>query len=123
MLGALWAQLQHPRRRAAAVAAGILVAALSFSLLTAAITTSTAEVRGTVVRNLRPAYDILVRPPGSATALETSKDVVRDNYLSGIFGGITLRQYAEVMKVPGVQLCGTHRDDRVHSGEHYAAPT
>ncbi len=104
MLGALWSQLKHRRRRAAAVAAGILVAAVSFSLLTAATTTSTAEVRGTVARNLRPAYDILVRPPGSGSALETSKDIVRDNYLSGIFGGITLQQYAEVTKVPGVQL-------------------
>src|ERR1039457_5117138 len=104
MLRALWSQLLHRRGRAAAVAAGILVASVSFSLLTAATTTSTAQVRGTVARNLRPAYDILVRPPGSTTALEASKGLVRDNYLSGIFGGITLQQYAQIQKIPGVQL-------------------
>jgi putative ABC transport system permease protein len=104
MLRALWSQLLHRRGRAAAVAAGILVASVSFSLLTAATTTSTAQVQGTVARNLRPAYDILVRPPGSTTALEASKGLVRDNYLSGIFGGITLQQYAQIQKISGVQL-------------------
>ena len=104
MLRALLSQIQHRRGRAAAVAAGILVASVSFSLLTAATTTSTADVVGTVARNLRPAYDILVRPPGSTTALEASEGLVRDNYLSGIFGGITLQQYAQVKKIPGVQL-------------------
>ena len=104
MMRALGSQLLHRRGRAAAVAAGILVASVSFSLLTAATTTSTAQVQGTVARNLRPAYDILVRPPGSTTALEASKDLVRDNYLSGIFGGITLQQYAQIQKIPGVQV-------------------
>ncbi len=104
MLRALWSQLVHRRGRAAAVAAGILVASVSFSLLTAATTTSTAQVQGTVARNLRPAYDILVRPPGSTTPLEASKGLVRDNYLSGIFGGITFQQYAQIQKMSGVQL-------------------
>jgi len=104
MFRALWSQLLHRRGRAAAVAAGILVASVSFSLLTAATTTSTAQVQGTVARNLRPAYDILVLPPGSTTPLEASKGLVRDNYLSGIFGGITLQQYAQIQKIPGVQL-------------------
>jgi putative ABC transport system permease protein len=104
VLRALWSQLLHRRGRAAAVAAGILVASVSFSLLTAATTTSTAQVRGTVARNLRPAYDILVRPPDSTSALEASKGLVRDNYLSGIFGGITLHHYAQIQKISGVQL-------------------
>jgi putative ABC transport system permease protein len=104
MFRSLWSQLQHRRGRAAAAAAGILVASVSFSLLTAATTASTAQVQGTVARNLRPAYDILVRPPGSTTALERTQSLVRDNYLSGIFGGITLKQYAQVKRIPGVQL-------------------
>lgn len=104
MLRALWSQLRHRRGRAAAIATGILVASVSFSLLTAATTTSTAEVEGTVARNLRPAYDILVRPPGSITALEASKGLVQANYLSGIFGGITLQQYAQLKRIRGVEL-------------------
>src|ERR1039458_2466187 len=104
MMRALWSQLLHRRGRAAAVAAGILVASVSFSLLTAATTTSTAQVQGPAAPHPRPAYDILVRPPGSTTALEASKGLVQDNYLSGIFGGITLQQYAQIQKIPGVQL-------------------
>src|ERR1035437_6408487 len=97
-------QIRHRPGRAAALAAGILVAAVSFSLLTAATATQTAQVTGTVQRNLRPAYDILVRPKGSETALEKSQDLVRDNYLSGIFGGITMAQYQKIKKIPGVEI-------------------
>lgn len=97
-------QIRHRPGRAAALAAGILVAAVSFSLLTAATNTQTAQVTGTVQQNLRPAYDILVRPKGSETALEQSQALVRDNYLSGIFGGITMAQYQTIKKIPGVEI-------------------
>ena len=30
--------------------------------------------------------------------------MVRDNYLSGLFGGISLAQYEEVRGIPGVQV-------------------
>ena len=92
-------QIRHRPGRAAALAAGILVAAVSFSLLTAATNTQTAQVTGTIQHNLRPAYDILVRPKGSETALEKSQDLVRDNYLSGIFGGITMAQYQKIKNI------------------------
>ena len=100
----IWDQLVHRRGRAAALMAGLLVAAVSFSLLTAATNTQSAQVTGSVQQNLRPAYDILVRPRGSDTALEKSQDLVRDNYLSGIFGGITMAQYQTIKKIPGVEI-------------------
>jgi len=84
--------------------AGILAAAVSFSLLTAASNTQTAQVTGTVQKNLRAAYDILVRPEGSETAVEKSQGLVEDNYLSGIFGGITMAQYQAIKKIPGVEI-------------------
>jgi len=100
----IWEQLIHRRGRAAALVAGILVAAVSFSLLTAATNVQTAQVTGTVQKNLRPAYDILVRPAASRTALESQQGLVRDNYLSGIFGGITMAQYQEIKDIPGVEI-------------------
>ncbi|MGH2873692.1 MAG: FtsX-like permease family protein, partial [Solirubrobacteraceae bacterium] len=33
-----------------------------------------------------------------------SEGLVRDNYLSGIFGGITIAQYREISRMPGVQV-------------------
>ena len=45
-----------------------------------------------------------MRPKGSFTPLERSDGLVRDNYLSGIYGGITLRQYATIRRIPGVEV-------------------
>jgi ABC-type lipoprotein release transport system permease subunit len=97
-------QTRHRSGRAAAMVAGILVAAVSFSLLTAATNTQAAQVTGTVQKNLRPAYDILARPKGSETSLEQSQGLVEDNYLSGIFGGITMAQYQAIKRIPGVEI-------------------
>src|ERR1017187_512298 len=67
-------QIRHRPGRAAALAAGILVAAVSFSLVNA------------------------------AHATPKRQDLVRDNYLSGIFGGITMAQYQKIKKIPGVEI-------------------
>lgn len=66
----LGAQLRHRAWRLLALFAGVLVSAASFTILTGAVRASQAEVSGTVRHTFRSAYDILVRPPGSATALE-----------------------------------------------------
>jgi len=97
-------ELRHRPVRTAALASGILVAAVSFVLLASAAKTSELRVRGSVARNFRGAYDVLVRPRGSFTPLERSEGLVRDNYLSGIYGGITLRQYRTIERIPGVEV-------------------
>jgi putative ABC transport system permease protein len=100
----LWSQLRHRRGRAAALGLAILVAAASFTLLTASARTSTIQVRHTLTRNFRGAYDILVRPRDSYTPLEREQGLVRDNYLSGIYGGITRKQYIAIRRIPGVEV-------------------
>jgi putative ABC transport system permease protein len=100
----IWSQVLHRRTRAATLGLGILVAAVSFTLLTAAVTTSALELKGTIAENWRAAYDILVRPQNSYTTLERSRGLVRPNYLSGIFGGITLKQWHSILRVPGVEV-------------------
>jgi len=100
----IWSQLLHRRSRTATLGVGILVAAVGFTLLTSAVETGQLKVVGTVSRSFRPAYDILVRPPGSFTPLELEQGLVQQNYLSGIFGGITLRQWRTILKIPGVEV-------------------
>lgn len=100
----LRSQLAHRPGRMLALAMGILVASVSFTLLTSAAHTSELRVRGTVARNFRPAYDILVRPQDSFTSLEEEKGLVQANYLGGIFGGITFGQYHEIRRIPGVEV-------------------
>jgi hypothetical protein len=100
----LASQLRFRAARAVTLGAGILVAAVSFTLLTSAATTSRLEVQRTVSRNFRGAYDILVRPPGSYAPLERDESLVRQNYLGGIFGGISRRQYDAVRRIPDVEV-------------------
>ena len=100
----VWSQFRFRRGRAAALALAVIVAAVSFTLLTAAATTSSLDIRGTVQSNYRAAYDVLVRPPGSAQPLEKSQRLVRPNFLSGVFGGISLEQYEAIKSIPRVEV-------------------
>jgi putative ABC transport system permease protein len=97
-------QLRHRPARAITLAVGILVAAVSFSLLTAATGTASLETRGVVSSHFRTGYDILVRPPDSFTPLEREQGLVASNFASGIFGGISFRQWHEIQAIPGVQV-------------------
>lgn len=104
MLRMLASQLRSRPGRSAALAIGIAVAAVAFMLLTASTSTSALRVRGTITRNYRAAYDVLVRPRGAATPLERRQGLIRNNYLSGIYGGITFDQYRDIAGLPGVEV-------------------
>ena len=104
LLGMIVSQLRRRRSRALALGAGTIVAATSFTLLTTAVSTSQARTVGVVQDNVRSAYDVLVRPKGSETQLEQSRDLVQANFLSGIYGGISLGQYQAIKKMAGVQI-------------------
>jgi putative ABC transport system permease protein len=61
----------------------MMLAATAFAVLTAASRTSQLRTVGTVSARFVPAYDILVRPRGARTRLETQTDTVQPNFLSG----------------------------------------
>lgn len=103
MIAMIFSQLWRRRSRALALAAGILVAATSFTLLTSTVTTSQARTTGIVEDSSRSAYDILVRPAGSQSAVERDRGLVEPNFLSGIFGGITLDQYRRIKSLSGIE--------------------
>jgi hypothetical protein len=73
----LWGRLRHQVGRTAALMLGIAVATASFVVLTGAARTTQLRTVGAVGHNYRSAYDILVRPKGSTTALERSRSLVR----------------------------------------------
>lgn len=100
----LWSQFRYRRGRSAALGLAILVAAASFTLLTASASTSSLHVHGTLKSSFRPAYDVLVRPADSPTPLERSEGLVRPNFLSGVYHGITLAQWHEIERIPGVAV-------------------
>jgi putative ABC transport system permease protein len=100
----LWSQLRFRRSRAAALATAVFVAAVGFTLLTGSAQTSQLRLRGSLKSTFRPAYDILVRPSASETALERREGLVRPNFLSGIYGGISLEQWHQIERMRGVAV-------------------
>ena len=99
-----WSQVRFRPARTLALVIGVLVAAAAFTVLTAASRTVQARTVGTVAANFRPAYDILVRPKGARTALESKTGTVQPDFLSGIYGGITMAQWHQIERIPGVQV-------------------
>jgi putative ABC transport system permease protein len=99
-----WSQLRFRPARLIALLVGMLVATTAFTVLTAASRTAQLRTTGTVSAHFVPAYEILVRPRGSRTALETRTGTVQPDFLSGIFGGISMAQYRQIEQVPGVSV-------------------
>jgi putative ABC transport system permease protein len=99
-----WSQLRFRSVRLVALLAGMLLATTAFTVLTAASRTAQLRTVGTVSAHFVPAYDILVRPKGARTALESQTGTVQPNFLSGLYGGITMAQYRQIASIPGVQV-------------------
>jgi putative ABC transport system permease protein len=100
----IWSGVRFSRGRAIALGAGLMVAAVGFSLLTAAVDVGTAKITGVVSSNWRGAYDILVLPAASGRSALTPGHPVQANYLSTGAGGITLAQYQAVSRLPGIEV-------------------
>jgi putative ABC transport system permease protein len=93
------------RRTATLLAGGgLLTATLGFMILASTSETTQATLTGDINRAWSAPYDLLVRPPGSATPLESADGLVRPNYLGGLPGGITLAQVAAIREVAGVSV-------------------
>lgn len=99
-----WCQLRFRTGRALALLTGILVAATAFTVLTAAARTTQARTVGAVNANFQPAYDILVRPTGTQSSVESATGTVQPDFLSGIYGGITMAQWHAIQQIAGVQV-------------------
>ena len=103
MIRLVWRGVRFARGRAVALAAGMLAAAVAFSLLTASVEVSAADVKGVVGANFRGEYDLLVLPRGSVQT-GAGKHLVQVNYLSASTSGITMSQYATIARLPGVAV-------------------
>jgi putative ABC transport system permease protein len=104
----LWRFVAHQLRagwaRAVVLGIGLLVAAVGFSVLSSESVSSAITVHGTLNSNFQPAYDILVRPPGTRTALESKDRLVNPDFLSDLYGGITLGQWHKILHMKGVSV-------------------
>jgi putative ABC transport system permease protein len=101
-----FAVLSLRRRRATALSCVIALvsATLGFAFVTTAATGAHATLSRDLQRTWDTPYDLLVRPPGSASELEVTLGLVRPNFLGGIHGGITEEQLAAIRAIPGVEI-------------------
>jgi putative ABC transport system permease protein len=73
-------------------------------VLTATSRTQRLDARGTVAKSFRGSYDVLVRPRGSRTALERRTGQLQPNFVSALWGGITIAQWRRIQRLPGVEV-------------------
>jgi putative ABC transport system permease protein len=98
------AQLRNDRPRSITMLAAIAVATAAFTVLTGAADTARVVANQKVASTGPSAYDILVRPRGTQTAVERESGEVRPDFLDGVFGGISMQQYRTIRKIPGVDV-------------------
>jgi ABC-type lipoprotein release transport system permease subunit len=85
----------------------VLLGALSVAccvVLFGATATSRLEVYESAEQEFRLAYDILVRNPLAVSDTEIATNSVPPNFLSGVYGGITLDEWETISEIAGVEI-------------------
>jgi putative ABC transport system permease protein len=99
-----WSQLRFRAARSLALLLGLVFAVTAFTVLTAASRTAQLRTTRAVSAHFAAAYQILVRPKGARSRLEAQTGTVQPNFLSGIYGGISLAQDRTIESTPGVAV-------------------
>jgi len=104
MIAHLWKSINRRGIRSLLLLLVILIVSAAFGLLLSAAQTSKVTVDQDLAKYWRTTYDILVRPPGSKSAVEEAYDLVEPNHISGIWGGITFEQFNRIKDIPGIEV-------------------
>lgn len=103
MIRFIWQNWWRHKERFILLLVGALIVSSGLSYLVGMSQTN----RGTVVNDLEKrwtaSYDIVVRPVGSRSITE-NKHLLEPDYLSGLFGGISLNQWHTIQKIQGVSV-------------------
>jgi hypothetical protein len=102
MVGLAIAQLRFRPGRSVALLVVLVITVACFALEGSSAKTEQVSVQGRLLATSRAAYDLLVRPAGSVTEAERKGHLVSSTAMSGIDGGITLKQWHEIEDIPGV---------------------
>ncbi len=100
----VWHELRRRLGRSLAMGFAVLVAAAGFTVLTSSSDASKLATTGTVQKNSLTSYDVLVRPKGARTPQETTGRLIQPGFLSGIYGGISMGQWQQVLHLSGVSV-------------------
>ena len=82
---------------------GALIISAGLSLMFNLTDSSQGTVEQTLQKKWSSAYDIVVRPKGSQMSTESSK-LLEPNYLNGINGGISFKQYQQIKQMNEIDI-------------------
>ncbi len=82
----------------------IIIATSSALIFYQLSATSLVTANKAILDYWRTSYDILVRPKGSHSAIETQYNLVEPNYQNNIKGAISFAQYEAIKTIPGVDV-------------------
>ncbi|HUY24237.1 MAG TPA: FtsX-like permease family protein, partial [Candidatus Saccharimonadales bacterium] len=83
---------------------GLILAALAYVSLVGTASGTTTVLTGDIGKAWNTPYDLLVRPAGEISKLESTKGLVSPNFISSISGGITEAQLKSILHIRGVSV-------------------
>lgn len=102
MLRLIWKTWRRHKERLLLLLVGALIISTGLSYLLGLSETNKGTIVDTLRKNWKAQYHILVRPPGSRGETE-SEGLLSPNYLSGISGGISLKQWQTIKNISDVE--------------------
>lgn len=103
MFSLAWALIRGNLKYAITYILTLTIAIPTLFILITTTDTETRTIIHTINNNWRGTYDILVRPPGSQTPQEQNQNLLRTNFLTTTYGGITLEQLNTIRQIPEIQ--------------------
>ncbi|MGC2206993.1 MAG: FtsX-like permease family protein [Candidatus Dormiibacterota bacterium] len=97
-------ELRGQWRLTALLSFGLILAALAYVSLVGTASGTTTVLTGDIGKAWNTPYDLLVRPAGDVSKLESTKGLVSPNFISSISGGISEAQLASIRRIKNVTV-------------------
>ncbi|MBB2483354.1 DUF4352 domain-containing protein [Bacillus sp. APMAM] len=103
MLRFIWQNWWRHKERFILLLIGALIISSGLSYLVGLSETNKGTIVDTLQKRWSASYDIVVRPHGSRSVTE-EKHLLEPNYLSGLSGGISMKQYEKIKALTDVEV-------------------
>ncbi|MCY1690965.1 hypothetical protein OVA29_10045 [Exiguobacterium sp. SL14] len=103
MLRFIWNSWWRNKERFILLLVGVLVVSTGLSYLIGTTQANNGTVVDELQKRWKSSYDIVVRPPNSRSVTEDLK-LLEPNYMSGLDGGITMKQYKTIQAITDVDV-------------------
>ncbi|WP_430791070.1 hypothetical protein VBD025_08140 [Virgibacillus flavescens] len=103
MLKFIWNSWWRNKERFILLIIGALIVSIGLSYLVGITQASNATIVDELQKRWKSSYHIVVRPPDSRSVTE-DKNLLEPNFLSGIAGGITIKQYEQIKTMTDIDI-------------------